>query len=48
MADFERITLDQAYNLSTLQYVNDLVYISEKLKNEKRMVDEMNAKYRVR
>ena len=48
MAELERITLEQAYDLSTLQYLNDLVYINEKQKNEKRMMEELNNKYKVK
>ena len=48
MAELERITLEQAYELSTLQYLNDLVYINEKQKNERKMMDEMNAKYKLK
>ncbi len=48
MAELERITLEQAYDLSTLQYLNDLVYINEKQKNEKRMMDELNNKYKIK
>jgi hypothetical protein len=32
----------------TLQFVNDLVYINEKQKNEKKMIEEMNAKYKLK
>ena len=46
MAEFERITLEQAYELKTLQFINNLVYINEKQKNEKKMIEEMNAKYK--
>ena len=48
MAEFERISLEQAYELMTLQFVNDLVYINEKQKNEKKMIEEMNAKYKLK
>ena len=48
VAELERITLEQAYDLSTLQYLNDLVYINEKQKNEKRMMEELNNKYKVK
>lgn len=48
MAELERITLEQAYDLSTLQYLNDLVYINEKQKNEKRMIEELNNKYKIK
>jgi hypothetical protein len=48
VAEFERITLEQAYDLSTLQYLNDLVYINEKQKNERRMMEELNNKYKLK
>ena len=48
VAEFERISLEQAYELMTLQFVNDLVYINEKQKNEKKMIEEMNAKYKLK
>ncbi len=48
MAEFERITLEQAYELKTLQFINDLVYINEKQKNEKKMMEEVNAKYKLK
>jgi hypothetical protein len=48
VAELERITLEKAYDLSTLQYLNDLVYINEKQKNEKRMMEELNNKYKIK
>ena len=48
MAELERITLEQAYELTTLQYLNDLVYINEKQKNEKKMIDELNKSYKLK
>ena len=48
VAEFERITLEQAYELKTLQFINDLVYINEKQKNEKKMMEEVNAKYKLK
>ena len=48
MAEFERIPLEQAYDLKTLQFINDLVYINEKQKNERKMIEEMNAKYKLK
>jgi hypothetical protein len=48
VAEFERITLEQAYDLSTLQYLNDLVYINEKQKNERKMMEELNNKYKIK
>ena len=48
MAELERITLEQAYELKTLQFINDLVYINEKQKNEKKMMEEVNAKYKLK
>lgn len=48
MAELERITLEQAYELTTLQYLNDLVYINEKQKNEKKMMEELNKSYKLK
>ena len=48
MAELERITLEKAYELTTLQYLNDLVYINEKQKNEKKMMEELNKSYKLK
>lgn len=46
VAEFERISLDNAYDLNILQFLSDLVYIKEKQKNEKRMMDEIRKNYK--
>jgi hypothetical protein len=42
----ERISLDAAYDMNILQYLSDLVYIKEKQKNERRMMEEVKRKYK--
>ena len=48
VAELERISLDNAYDMNILQYLSDLVYIKEKQKNERKMIEEINAKYKLR
>jgi hypothetical protein len=38
--------LDAAYDMNILQYLSDLVYIKEKQKNERRMMEEVKRKYK--
>jgi hypothetical protein len=46
VAELERITLDQAYDMNILQYLSDLVYIKEKQKNERKMMEEIRRNYK--
>ena len=46
VAEFERISLDAAYDLYILQFLSDLVYIKEKQKNERKMMEEIRKNYR--
>ena len=46
VAELERITLDQAYDMNILQYLSDLVYIKEKQKNDRKMMEEVRKNYR--
>jgi hypothetical protein len=38
--------LDAAYDMNILQYLSDLVYIKEKQKNERRMMEEVKRNYK--
>jgi hypothetical protein len=42
----ERISLDAAYDMNIMQYLSDLVYIKEKQKNERRMMEEIKRNYK--
>jgi hypothetical protein len=46
VAELERITLDQAYDMNIMQYLSDLVYIKEKQKNERKMMEEIKRNYK--
>jgi hypothetical protein len=41
VAEFERISLEQAYELDILQYLNDLVYIKAKRKEEEKQIEKL-------
>ena len=41
VAEFERISLEQAYELGVLQYLNDLVYIKAKRKEEEKQIEKL-------
>lgn len=41
VAEHERITLDQAYELPVLQFINDLAYLKMKGKMEKAQFDKL-------
>jgi hypothetical protein len=40
VAEVERITLDQAYELPIMQYLNDLAYLKAKAANDKMLLKE--------
>jgi len=42
----ERISLDAAYDMNILQYLSDLVYIKEKQKNERKMMEDIKKNYK--
>lgn len=46
VAEHERITLDEAFNLPTLQYLGDLSYIKAKARYEAEQIKEMQRKSR--
>ena len=46
VAELERISLDAAYDMNILQYLSDLVYIKEKQKNERKMMEEIKRNYK--
>ena len=46
VAELERISLDAAYDMNILQYLSDLVYIKEKQKNERKMMEEIKRGYK--
>ncbi len=46
VAELERIKLDDAYELNIIQYLSDLVYIKEKQKNERKMMEEIKRGYK--
>ena len=46
VAELERISLDSAYDMNILQYLSDLVYIKEKQKNERKMMEEIKRNYK--
>ena len=41
VAELERITLDEAYELPILQFLNDLVYLKAKSDNEQKMIEKL-------
>jgi len=44
VADFERITLDQAFELPIYQYLNGLAYCKMKEKLERKQMEDMHKK----
>jgi hypothetical protein len=38
VADFENISLDQAYELGVIQFLNDLSYLKEKDAHDQRLI----------
>ena len=42
IADFENITVDQAYDLCVMQALNDLAYLKEKDRHDKRLINAGN------
>ena len=46
VAEHERITLDEAFNLPTLQYLGDLSYIKAKARHEAEQIKDMQRKAR--
>ena len=44
VADFERITLDQAFELPVMQYLNGLAYCKMKDKLERKQIEDMHKK----
>lgn len=44
MAELERITLDAVYDLGTVNFLNDLSYIKDKAKEDKRIQEQWLAK----
>ncbi len=44
VAEHERITLDQAYELPVLQFINDLAYLKMKGKMEKAQMEELRKR----
>ena len=46
VAELERISLDSAYDMNILQYLSDLVYIKEKQKNERKMMEDVRKNYK--
>lgn len=41
IADFERITLDDVFNLKIIRCLNSLAYLKEKKANEKEQIEKM-------
>jgi len=39
IADFEGVTMDEAYDLCVMQALNDLAYLKEKDRNDKRLIN---------
>ena len=46
VAELERISLDAAYDLNIMQFLSDLIYIKEKQKNERKMMEEIRKNYK--
>lgn len=40
VAEFERITLSQVYDLSTINFLNDLAYLKDKARHDKQTHEE--------
>jgi len=46
VAEHERITLDEAFNRPTLQYLGDLSYIKAKARHEADLIKEQQRKHK--
>lgn len=46
VAEFERIPLDSVYRLSTINFLNNLAYLKDKAREDKRLQDEWLRKHK--
>jgi len=44
VADFEGITLDQAFNLPVINFLNDLAYLKAKMEHDNELIRKSYAK----